>query len=250
MNITRARFALISALSFTFLSLAPSESIAANIPIVLKTLDPDGYQLVGKDCGELRTWDNGGWLIKCDMKKMKLVLIKRPSRLPSKMPNAYVYWGKLIKVNSDGSTSKFELAGVPCSKQGERQGTGEGTYYTCEAKGKSLVWTFNSGSSSGENSNGGSSAVSSLAKTNASKGCADFLPAVQAYYSNFSVLQISIVNGYFLDAKTQDSYYIPLWNAFGELVAIVQKRSVATLAERNLALATFNSYCNTHLSIG
>jgi len=75
------------------------------------------------------------------------------------------------------------------------------------------------------------------------------MPAVQKYYSTMQIFDLTVVNGYFLEAKLQDPQFIPLWNAFGLLVAVVQNRSDASSYDTAQALAVFNAACHSNISI-
>ena len=95
-------------------------------------------------------------------------------------------------------------------------------------------------------------ATQSTADLAAQRGCSAFWPAVQAYQSNMgNLIPLGEVNGYFLQAKLSDSKYIPLWNAFGLIVAVVQSTPTnASDYDKQNAIDLFNQTCHLNLSIG
>jgi len=141
------------------------------------------------------------------------------------------------------SAQAKDLAGSSCSPSGATYKAAGNNYSCSKVKGK-LVWVKSSASSSAN-----SAPQISVAQGKVNQGCAAFMPAVQKYYSTMQIFDLTVVNGYFLEAKLQDPQFIPLWNAFGLLVAVVQNRSDASSYDKAQALAVFNAACHSNISI-
>lgn len=223
-----------------------------HVPIVLNSDDLKGYELslgqtACKGLGVRKSFS--GWSTICYENVLRI--IRRPPHLPKKMPLVYVLQGQLIKTQSNGKILKSELEGVGCSIENafELNNNTLVTYYCRTIQGK-RYWTQKPEPQNTKSPKPAPTKSKQVqAKELAIKGCNGFLPAVQAYYRNRSILELSIVDGDFYGAQFLDPSYIPLWNAYGELVAIVQNRSDATSWDRTQILATFNLFCGTNITL-
>lgn len=149
----------------------------------------------------------------------------------------------LITSMSTQLSAAKDLTGTNCSPSGASYQSA-GTSYSCsKVKGK-LVWVKLKATPQKT-----STPQISNAQSKVNQGCVAFMPAVQKYYSTMQVFDLTVVNGYFLEAKLQDPQFLPLWNAFGLLVAVVQNRSDASSYDRAQALDIFNSACHSNITI-
>jgi hypothetical protein len=104
----RRLFTLVLLASLTTNAPASAEDI-----VTLRDIDLSAYKIVANpECGPMRTWDNGGWLFVCDMKSRKMILKKKPSKLPAKKPLTYYHRGNLVSNGTSTPNTNTSQSGA------------------------------------------------------------------------------------------------------------------------------------------
>jgi len=133
-------------------------------------------------------------------------------------------------------------AATKCQNLGDSQ-TIKGVTQVCTKVGTAKVWQVQKKVAT---------PTSSLSQADLSvkTGCSLFWTKVNAYRASIAngqnnTIPLGELNGYFLQAELSDPKYVPLWNAFGLIIRIIQGTpSDASQYDRQQAVALFNSYCN------
>ena len=211
-----------------FLAFALILSISSNTPVsaeeivTLRDIDLSAYKIIDNPvCGPMRTWNNGGWLFVCDLKSGKMILKKKPSKLPAKKPETYFHRGNLV---SNGTS----VPNTSSSQSGSKQ-------------------TTSSQSEAEKLKNRGCSAFpSAIIRLQNTTGSTYNKAVVSAQEASFHII----------DAAQLDKKYDGLRNAQRIIAQYVQdvgwggKGYFGDINTVRTAIATFNMACNSNLSIG